>query len=333
MPIDSLGYVGIRSDKLDDWATFGPQFLGLQLVERTPSALKFRMDDRKQRIIVSNKDLDTNVFGWEVESAEALEALAARLEEAKHHVEVILAAELSILGVTAGIRFLDPVGNRLEAFYGQEVADIPFIPGRSISGFRTGSLGMGHVVIHVPRIEDLLWFYEDVLGFRLSDYTIKPFKAYFFHVNPRHHSLAMVETGKSAIHHLMMELFFLDDIGQTYDIALSEPGRIATTLGRHSNDFMTSFYARTPSDFLVEYGWGGRSIDPRTWQPLEMTHGTSLWGHERNWAMPPDQLAEAKRLRAKAAEEGLRYPVLVEGENFHVGPSSCAWWEDIKRQQ
>ena len=44
-------------------------------------------------------------------------------------------------------------------------------------------------------------------------------------------------------------------------------------------------------------------------------------------------LAEAKRLRAKAAEDGLRYPVLVEGENFHVGPSSCAWWEEVKRQR
>jgi catechol-2,3-dioxygenase len=78
---------------------------------------------------------------------------------------------------------------------------------------------MGHVVLHVKSVDDLRWFYEDVLGFGLSDYILKPFKAFFFHVNPRHHSLAMIETGRSGIHHVMMELMSLDDVGQAYDIA------------------------------------------------------------------------------------------------------------------
>ena len=55
-----------------------------------------------------------------------------------------------------------------------------------------------------------------------------------------------------------------------YDIALSEPERVSVTLGRHTNDFMTSFYAKTPSSFMIECGWGGREIDPPTWQPVEM---------------------------------------------------------------
>ena len=41
-------------------------------------------------------------------------------------------------------------------------------------------------------------FYVDVLGFGLSDYITKPFRAYFFHVNARHHSLALIETGGTA---------------------------------------------------------------------------------------------------------------------------------------
>ena len=45
------------------------------------------------------------------------------------------------------IVFHDPVGNRLEAFHGAELATEPFKPGRSISGFRTGPLGMGHAVL------------------------------------------------------------------------------------------------------------------------------------------------------------------------------------------
>ena len=105
-------------------------------------------------------------------------------------------------------------------------------------------------------------FYTDILGFRLSDYILRPFKAYFFHLNPRHHSLAFVDTGKNGVHHLMVELCYLDDVGQAYDLALRDPDSIGATFGRHANDEMTSFYSMSPSKFMVEYGWGGRSIDP-----------------------------------------------------------------------
>ncbi len=83
MALSSFGYASLRSDKLADWAEYGPKFLGLQLVERTGSALRFRMDDRKQRIVVSSEETAENVFGWEVHDAAALDALAGRLEAAK----------------------------------------------------------------------------------------------------------------------------------------------------------------------------------------------------------------------------------------------------------
>ena len=72
---------------------------------------------------------------------------------------------------------------------------------------------------------------------------LRPFNAYFFHANPRHHSIAFIETGRNAIHHLMVELFSLDDVGQCYDLALGEQDRIGVTLGRHINDEVTSFYS------------------------------------------------------------------------------------------
>src|SRR5215831_5302482 len=249
MTVTAFGYASLQSDKLDDWADFGPKFLGLQLVERTPAALKFRMDDRKQRIVVCADAAAQHIFGWEVADAAALDGLAGRLDAAEIPVELIPSAEAQLRGIRAGIAFADPAGTRLEAFHGAESTQEPFLPGRPICGFRTGTLGMGQVVLNVRSVEDLAWFYQDVLGFGLSDYILKPFKAFFFHVNPRHHSQAMIETGRSGIHHIMLELMNLDDVGQAYDIATAVPGRIATTLGRHTNDYMTSFYARTPNEF------------------------------------------------------------------------------------
>jgi 2,3-dihydroxybiphenyl 1,2-dioxygenase len=331
MELQSLGYVGLRARNLEDWAGFGENFLGMQVVERGRSALRLRMDDRSQRLIVEAGATEGPGFlGWEVADAAALEGLAARLEAAGVRVERQPKSLADARRVEELIAFSDPLGNRLEAFYGAEIAAEPFRPGRAISGFRTGPLGMGHVVLTVERIEDVQWFYQDVLGLRLSDYMLKPFKIYFFHVNPRHHSFAVLETGQNGIHHLMVELYMLDDVGQAYDLALREEGRIAATLGRHTNDFMTSFYSHTPSGFLVEYGWGGRSIDPQTWKPGELTHGGSLWGHERGW-IPPDQLAEARELRSSAAIEGHRAPVQVIEGNYTLAPGTCPWWDATRK--
>ena len=45
---------------------------------------------------------------------------------------------------------------------------------------------MGHVVMNVADVEPLLPFYRDVLGFQITDYGLKPYKLYFFHLNGRH---------------------------------------------------------------------------------------------------------------------------------------------------
>ena len=61
----------------------------------------------------------------------------------------------------------DPEGNRLEFFHGGAVASDPFKPGRNISGFRTGTLGMGHVVMHCESLKEVMPFYQEVLEFKL----------------------------------------------------------------------------------------------------------------------------------------------------------------------
>ena len=330
MPIQALGYAGFGSAALDDWRQFGTGLVGLQAVERGNSLLSFRMDDRTQRIVIDRSLPEgERFFGWEVADAAALDQLAARLE--KHQVKVT--AEPQALAdarrVARLISFSDPAGNRLEAFYGAEIDGTPFSPGRSISGFRTGPLGLGHAVLTVENIDAVMPFYVELLGFALSDYITKPFRAYFFHINARHHSLALIETGKNGMHHLMVELFSLDDVGQSYDIALTEQDRVSVTLGRHTNDFMTSFYCKSPSSFMIECGWGGREIEPSAWQPVEMHDGPSLWGHERVWLPEKDRVV-AREMRMHAAASGLRAPVQVMEGNYQLMPGTCPWWDGVK---
>jgi 2,3-dihydroxybiphenyl 1,2-dioxygenase len=319
MHIKSLGYVGVLATDPGEWRDFATGLLGMQ-AQATGAGVALRMDDKAHRLLVHPSDRNgAAYFGWEVQDATELDVAADHLEAHGVRVHRTQPAETEIRRVADLLWFEDPLGNRIELFHGLAESERPFEPARPLSGFRTGAMGLGHVVLTVRRMEEVLPFYRDLLGFRLSDYARRPFHAVFLHVNARHHSLAFIETGQAGLHHVMVEALSVDDVGKAYDVAL-ERQSVGVTLGRHTNDHMLSFYTWTPSRFLVEYGWGGRSVDDATWTVQEMVNGPSLWGHERSW-LNQEQRAEARRLRLQAAAAGERAPVHVAaGEYDEAAP-------------
>jgi hypothetical protein len=78
----------------------------------------------------------------------------------------------------------------------------------------------------------------------------------------------------------MLQTIDMDDVGRALDRAAAAGLTITSSLGRHTNDRMTSFYVRTPSGFDVEYGWGGLEVDDDHWT-VTSYDATSLWGHKR----------------------------------------------------
>ena len=191
----ALGYVGFRAGDLQEWRAYGTRHLGFQVVDRSGGSVAFRMDDRKQRVMVeADGGKGIKFLGWEAADAAALDAIAARIEAAGVRLERGSRALAQERRVADLIVLSDPLGLRLEIFHGPEVAGDPFRPGRNISGFRTGPLGLGHVVMTAERIDEAVDFYCEVLGFGLSDYYDRPFPARFLHVNARHHSLAFIQS-------------------------------------------------------------------------------------------------------------------------------------------
>ena len=319
MAISALSYIGVRSDRAADWSRFACDQLGMQALDGGGAHHSFRMDAQAQRFVVSNEPGDTLAFlGWEVESRADLDHYAARLEQAGTAVTPGSRALADRRLVGDLVHFSDPAGNRIELVVDPMQADDPFQPGRPISGFVTGALGMGHAVLHVPDAMALVPFYRDRLDFAVSDYGMSPVPMFFFHVNGRHHSFAIIGSGRAGLHHFMVEYGNLDDVGQGYDLALTRDESIAYTLGRHTNDYMTSFYAHTPSGFFIESGWGGRVIDTATWEPHETHCGPSFWGHDRPY-LPDAQRDAFRDLRTQAARDGLRAPPVAD----------CPWLYDL----
>ena len=277
--IKALSYIGFRSPNAAAWASFGPEVLGAQQAEPgVDGSVRLRVDGSEARIVVHPGDRDELAYlGWDVGGPDGLAAAADLVRRAGVTVgdDPVAADERRVAEVAT---FVDPFGFRHELSYGLASAG-PFAPGRPISGFVTGDGGLGHVVLVVPDLEQAGSFYREVLGFKVSDTIDQGIPITFLHCNHRHHTLAFAGGhGLVGVHHLMLEVGSLDDVGAALDIVGERELPMAMGLGRHTNDLMTSFYVRTPSGFEIEYGTGGRLIDDATWT-VDTYDAQSLWGH------------------------------------------------------
>ena len=73
MAIKALSYIGVNSDKFEDWSDYSQKNLGMQKVDRGKDVLSFRMDDQKQRLtITGDKGDNLGFLGWEVEKKRRL---------------------------------------------------------------------------------------------------------------------------------------------------------------------------------------------------------------------------------------------------------------------
>jgi len=131
MAVQALGYLGISTQNIDEWSDFATRRLGLQLVDRRVSCRAFRIDDRRQRVIVDNERPDAErFFGCEDADAASLDALAGKREAAGKCEPAALVDQLFVRDL---ILFRDPAGNRLEVFRGPRPADTPFTPARFLA--------------------------------------------------------------------------------------------------------------------------------------------------------------------------------------------------------
>ncbi len=290
--ISSLGYLRVESADVDAWREFGTKVLGMSEGRGPdPAAVYLRMDDFPARIVVVPGERDRlAATGWEVASEHDLAEVARALADAGVAVKSGDADELTDRRVGGLLHADDPSGNSLEIFCGAALDNRPALSPYG-TAFVTGDQGLGHVVLPASDDEETLAFYTGLLGFRLRDSMRLPGEFFgrpaggppvwmrFLGCCPRHHSLALAPmTPAAGIVHLMVEVATLDDVGRALDRCRRRGAPVSSTLGRHANDHMVSFYVQTPGGFDIEYGTDGLTVDDSTWVTRETTT-VSLWGH------------------------------------------------------
>ncbi|MBS0254422.1 MAG: VOC family protein [Proteobacteria bacterium] len=300
MRVAALSYSLIEATDLAAWRRFGEDVAGFSAHPHS-HGLALRIDERAGRLFIVPGSTDRYAgSGWEI--ASEAEFAAAKAELAGHGVEWHQGSrdEIALRHVFDMIWFRDPAGNRHELALGYVTGFEPFRSPAGVPHFVTGPLGFGHTVLPAPNIAECRKFMTEVLGFGLADILIhRPMgpggpamRIDFMHcANGRHHSLALFEGEvPSGCVHLMVEVPSLDEVGRAYDRMLASGARLMATLGKHTNDHMTSFYMMTPGGFALEYGFGGRTIDWGHHTLFEST-SVSLWGHDFSVGFGADEKA------------------------------------------
>lgn len=298
--IKGLGYVKVQTNQMDKWRKFALQTLGFaEGVGPDKDSLYLRMDERAARIIVSPGASDKVVeVGWEVADHAALVRIQDRLSGASVPYKTLSQAETDARRVREVIALTDPTGTTIEIFHGAELNHAPLVTPFGAK-FVTGAQGLGHVVLPAIDVSAAFEFYTEVLGFypRGSFRIPLPPEAgvarfEFLGVNERHHSLALGPAPSErdpGLVHIMVEVDTLDAVGQALDRVMAEGYSISSTIGRHTNDKMVSFYVRTPGGWDIEFGTGGRLVNQSHYSTEEIT-ADSYWGHDWSNSEPLEAL-------------------------------------------
>lgn len=287
--VQALGYVVAESTDVAKWKGYAEQVLGMSTSAAANGGLYLKMDEHEFRIAIVPGHHDRYfASGWDVASERDFDHLVTKIRQAGVEAVPATDAVRSERKAQKLVSFTDPSGNRHELRLGDTGRTAPFRSPIGVKGFKTGAQGAGHTVLPSLQFDASLKFFREVLGFGLSDvFNFKPapeapvMRIYFLHAaSGRHHSLALAEMPHPAgCVHMMVEVDDKADVDAAEARREKHGVKLMATMGQHENDKMTSFYMMTPGNFAIEYGWGGISVDPATWQATE-TRQVSIWGHD-----------------------------------------------------
>jgi len=167
-----------------------------------------------------------------------------------------------------GFEILDPDNRRLR--FRTEVApraeDPEWAKPRKVS----------HVVLNTPEMEGTQAFYEQALGFRVSDYSAD--QMVFLRCNTDHHSIALVRGNYASVNHVAFEMPTLDEFMRGIG-RMKQKGHVPTWgPGRHGPGNNPFAYFVSPSGFVIEFTAELQQID-------EATHEAKVWSRADPEAM------------------------------------------------
>lgn len=137
---------------------------------------------------------------------------------------------------------------------------------------------ISHIVMHSPRHKEEVQFFQDVLGFKLSDW-LGDFMA-FLRCNSAHHRIALLP-GPPCLNHVAYDMANVDEMMRGVARLKRKDVDIRWGPGRHTAGNNTFSYFTTPAGFAVEYTSELEDVDFESHQPQVIAPAPEImdqWG-------------------------------------------------------
>jgi catechol 2,3-dioxygenase-like lactoylglutathione lyase family enzyme len=210
----------------------------------------------------TDKRLDLIAFGAQDDAA--VDALAARLGTAGVQL-VSQPAALQTAGGGYGFRFFDIDGRTIEVSSGVATRQH-----RAIEEGEAVPVRISHAVMNSNDINRTRGFYEQHLGFRLTDSLWSQHMGemmHFMRCNDWHHSLALAKGPHTSVHHVSFEMRGLDEYMRGTGRVMRAGIRKVWGPGRHKAGNNTFSYFIDPSGNTMEYTTELERLETDQWHP------------------------------------------------------------------
>jgi 2,3-dihydroxy-p-cumate/2,3-dihydroxybenzoate 3,4-dioxygenase len=255
--VSRLGYISLGVSDLVEAAEFYSRFVRLDLTEQIGNTA-FMTGGAEHHWIRLEEGNASGVkrIGYEVAGESALAEARERLRQ--HKIEFHEGGDLKRDRVQRWLRFTDPGGFDIELYTGMyERGTAPDNHGVALEKFLHAAWG-------ATNWERTTAFYQDVLGFRASDWIGN--RAGFFRSADRyHHSLVLLRSERPAFNHFCIQVGSLDDVMRARNNALRWGVELRDDLLRHAPSGSIGVYLKDKArGFAVEFCVGHRQLDNDT---------------------------------------------------------------------
>lgn len=303
--VKRLAHVGLWANDVAVEARFYRQVLGFDLRKTVDISLEQGVDSEHANVFLALGDEHHSLsmfndtrpmasngrqpvqrthlhhLAFEVDNEAELAALAARLSQAGIQLTMQERDGNPDMGDTLWLS--DPDGNRIEIGVTPEDAALA-VMGRRQSRLRPAKLQ--HVALQSPHLEAMVEFYTEALGFDISDWLLREYV--WLRCNNDHHSLTLMQSGKTDIDHVGYSIFDGAEVLAWGDHLSRYQTPILWGPGRHGAGNDLFLRIADPEGIHIElsaelqqYYDRDVTMPPRLWHTRPMAF--NLWGNMPSW--------------------------------------------------
>lgn len=290
--VHRIGHVGIKVSDLERSVRHAEEIMGLREVERVDGSSYLTCNERHHELVlVQGEEVACDHLAFEVRNDEDLKT--AREALLKEEDVTIVGEEPEEPGLDGALRFVGPGGFLFELFHGM-AADEP--PHYNTVGARPRKFE--HITLKVSDKERMEGFFQNVLGFRLSDRSGDAIS--WLRCSPEHHGVSLIRDEKDQLQHYAWQIEDFSAIGRTGDHLMRNDKTFLWGPGHHGIGDNYFCYFLDDDGVIVEYSANIMRVEnedayvPRTWpdEPLSVNR----WGNPP----PPEEFVNGGTDLARA---------------------------------